>query len=103
MLVQRLREFAEERMDLAPPMYQEQPIRYLVALGPDGRYLGIRDTASKGDKTQKNGQRRLAPHVKRTVGSGPSCSPTPRHMFSGLAAKAASRSASPSSMSSSSD
>jgi CRISPR-associated protein Csd1 len=68
MLLQRLREYAEERMHMPPPMYQEQPIRYLIALRPDGSFLGIRDTASKADKAQTRGIRRLAPHVKRASG-----------------------------------
>ena len=71
MLLQRLREYAEDRMDAAPPMYQSQSIRYLVTLRPDGSYVGYQDTASKDDKAQKNGKRWLAPHVKRTVGIRP--------------------------------
>lgn len=71
MLLQRLREYAEERLSLPPPMYAEQPIRYIFRLRDDGAFLGYIDTASKADKTQKNGTRRLAPHVKRTVGVRP--------------------------------
>lgn len=68
MLLQRLREYAEDRMHVPPPMYQEQSIRYLIALRADGGYLGYRDTALKSDRAQKNGLRRLAPHVKRASG-----------------------------------
>lgn len=71
MLLERLREYAEDRLALPPPMYQEQPIRYLFSLRSDGTFLGYRDTASKQDKALKNGMRRVAPHVKRASGIRP--------------------------------
>lgn len=71
MLLQRLREYAEERMSLPPPMYSEQAIRYFLSLRDDGTYLGCRDTASRQDKALKNGIRMLAPHAKRAVGIRP--------------------------------
>ena len=71
MLLQRLREYAEERLSLPPPMYQEQPIRYLFTLRDDGSFVGVTDTASKQDKSLKNGIRRKAPHIKRSVGIRP--------------------------------
>lgn len=71
MLLERLREYAEERLtDVPPPGHQVQPIRYVVALAEDGRYLGTSDTADSS-KEGKRGQRRLAPHVKRTVAIKP--------------------------------
>lgn len=72
MLLQRLREYAEERMPgLPPPMYAEQSIRYLFTLRDDGSFVGWTDTADKSDKTTKNGLRKQAPHAKRAMGIKP--------------------------------
>jgi len=71
MLLERLREYAEERLtDLPPAMYQVQPIRYVLVLTVDGRYLDVFDTADSS-KEGKRGQRRLAPHIKRAVAVKP--------------------------------
>ncbi|MDP9469828.1 MAG: type I-C CRISPR-associated protein Cas8c/Csd1 [Chloroflexota bacterium] len=68
MLLQRLREYAERQLHLPPPMYQEQPIRYLFDLDRNGRMHGPPiDTADPANKATKSGSRFLAPHVKRTV------------------------------------
>lgn len=66
MLLQRLREYAEERMSLPPPMYSEQPIRYFFALKENGQFLTLRDTADKNDKALSGGISLFAPHVKRS-------------------------------------
>lgn len=71
MLLQKLREYAEERLDLPPPMYQEQSIRYFITLRNDGSFAGYRDTASSEEKALKNGLRHRAPHVKRSSGIRP--------------------------------
>ena len=73
MLLQRLREYAEERLglELPPPMYQVQPIRYLFVLKRDGSFIDYVDTALGQDKAFKNGIRLAAPHVKRSVGIRP--------------------------------
>ncbi len=72
MLIQELRAYAEDRLALPPPMYQEQPIRYLIALRADGTMVGtMRDLSSPQDKKLKRGLPMLAPHVKRTVGIRP--------------------------------
>ena len=66
MLLERLREYAEERLtDLPPPMYQLQPVRYVLVLTSDGRCLDVVDTADSS-KEGRRGLRRPAPHVKRT-------------------------------------
>ncbi len=72
MLIQELCAYANDRMELPPPMYQRQPIRYLIALRADGTMVGpMRDTASPKDKETKRGLPLLAPHIKRTVGVNP--------------------------------
>ncbi len=67
MLLERLREYAETRLiaDLPPPMYQPQPIRYVVALDGEGRLLGIRDQSDPSEARTKRGKPMLAPYVKR--------------------------------------
>lgn len=72
MLLQRLADYARERLDLPPPMYQEQPIRYVIELDRGGRMLGAPiDTADPNNRETRRGTRRLAPHLKRTVGIRP--------------------------------
>lgn len=71
MLLQALRDYAEACLDLPPPMYQEQSIRYFITLRGDGSYAGYRDTASSAERALKNGLRHQAPHVKRSSGIRP--------------------------------
>lgn len=66
MLIQELRYYANNRMKLPPPMYQDQPVRYLITLRADGTMVGpMTDTASPKDKDAKRGLKILAPHAKR--------------------------------------
>lgn len=68
MLLQRLADYATERLDLPPPMYQRQPIRYIIELDRTGRLLGRPiDTADPSSRETRNGTPLLAPHVKRTT------------------------------------
>lgn len=62
MLLQVLCDYADRRLPLPPPMYQQQPIRYIIELDRGGRFLGMVDTSSP---EERRGMRRLAPHVKR--------------------------------------
>lgn len=66
--MQRLVVYAEERLSLPPPMYQEQPIRYVMRLDGDGGYVGLVDTIDPANASTKRGVRRVAPHLKRAVG-----------------------------------
>ncbi len=68
MLLQRLCEYAERRPDVPPPMYQRQPVRYIIDLDGDGRLLGIIDTADPASRETRRGVQRFAPHVVRTSG-----------------------------------
>jgi CRISPR-associated protein Csd1 len=71
MLLQKLCEFADRQLDLPPGMYQRQPIRYVVELDANGRFLGVVDTQDSSSATTRRGTPLLAPHVKRTVGVKP--------------------------------
>src|SRR5215213_4691171 len=68
MLLQRLCDYADQRLSLPPSNYQEQPIRYVIDLDRDGRFLSIIDTADPTVPAQRRGKRRLAPALVRTSG-----------------------------------
>ncbi|HLZ71305.1 MAG TPA: type I-C CRISPR-associated protein Cas8c/Csd1 [Dehalococcoidia bacterium] len=67
MLLQRLKDYADECMQLPPPLYSETPIRYVIELNEDGtpRSRIPTDTSDPKDPRAKRGQRRLAPQVQR--------------------------------------
>ncbi|HEU5432634.1 MAG TPA: type I-C CRISPR-associated protein Cas8c/Csd1, partial [Thermomicrobiales bacterium] len=72
MVMERLREYAERCLSLPPPMYQEQPIRYIIELDRNGRAVGAPiDTANPSEPAAKRGGRRLAPHIKRAASIKP--------------------------------
>ena len=73
MFLQRLREYADGRMELPPVLYSETPIRYVIDLDLDGTpRTGIpTDTADPSSPRGKRGVRRLAPQVARSVGIKP--------------------------------
>ena len=73
MFLKRLVEYAEEEIELPPTLYEKRPVRYIVALGQDGRLLSPEpiDTADPDDKTGKNGTPRYVPSVQRTSGVKP--------------------------------
>lgn len=68
MLLQRLCEYADRQLDLPPPGYQEQPIRYVLRLSEAGAFLEIADTSDSATPRLKNGAPRLAPSLVRTSG-----------------------------------
>lgn len=73
MFLLRLKEYADARMKLPPPLYSETPVRYIVELDISGRlrYPRPTDTADSSSPRTRRGQRRLAPVVQRTVGIKP--------------------------------
>ncbi len=71
MLLQKLVEYASDRIEQTPPLYGERPIRYVVELDADGNPLGITDTADPSDQRTRNGVRRLAPVRKRSGTNAP--------------------------------
>lgn len=70
MLLQRLKEYAERLPATLPPMYQEQPIRYLIELDVDGTPRGIVPRGESGGGGRR-GDLVPAPYVKRTVAVRP--------------------------------
>jgi len=72
MLMERMVDYARTRLALPPPMYQLQPIRYVIDLDRAGRPLGIPiDTADPATPAARRGTMMLAPHVKRSQGIRP--------------------------------
>ncbi len=70
MLLQKLKEYSE-RLALPPPLYNLAPVRYIVELAPDGRFLGLTDTADASSRVTRRGQPRLVPQVQRSSGIRP--------------------------------
>lgn len=73
MLLQRLKEFADERMYMPPVLYTERPVRYIIELDVEGHLLNPRptDTADSSSPKTKRGQPRLVPDIQRAVGIKP--------------------------------
>ena len=57
MLLQRLKDYANERLDLPPTLYVETPVRYIIDLDLQGRLLSPRpiDTANAASRTERRG------------------------------------------------
>ena len=71
MLLQRLKEYAEQERDsfvLPPTLYSERAIRYVVDLHPDGSLdsPSLLDTADPDDRATRRGVRMMVPSVKRS-------------------------------------
>jgi len=73
MLLQRLKEYADQRMDLPPPLYSETVVRYIIELDHRGMLLSSRptDTSDPSSARTKRGERYLMPQVQRTSGVKP--------------------------------
>jgi CRISPR-associated protein Csd1 len=73
MLLQRLKEYADQRLELPPTLYSETPVRYIVELDEVGRLLNPQptDTADPISPRTKRGQRYLLPQIQRSVGITP--------------------------------
>ncbi|MBI4321535.1 MAG: type I-C CRISPR-associated protein Cas8c/Csd1 [Chloroflexi bacterium] len=73
MLLQKLREYASERLALPPALYDASPVRYVIELDADGRLLNPEptDTADPATPQTRRGQRRLVPQIQRTSGIKP--------------------------------
>jgi CRISPR-associated protein Csd1 len=73
MLLKRLREYADARIELPPTLYVSAPVRYLIELDKDGRLLNPEpvDTADPASPQTRRGTRRLVPQVTRAVGIKP--------------------------------
>ena len=66
MLLEKLREYSE-RLELPPSMYQETPIRWLIDLDRQGRFLGFVRTEGTGKKNDR-GKEFSAPFIGKTSG-----------------------------------
>lgn len=73
MLLQRLREYAIERMDLPPKLYAEAAVRYVVELSETGDLLSREpiDLADPSTPRTRRGIRRPMPQVVKTSGIVP--------------------------------
>jgi CRISPR-associated protein Csd1 len=73
MLLQKLKEYAEQRLDIRPRLYNEVPVRYFIELDAEGRLRNPSpvDTADASDKATRRGLRRLAPNVTRSMAITP--------------------------------
>lgn len=69
MLLEALRQRAQQSDDVLPAGYQHQAIRYIFRIDEAGALLGIIDTA--GTENRNRGTSHPAPHLKRTVGISP--------------------------------
>ncbi len=73
MLLQKLKEYADERMRLPPELYSEVPVRYIIELDSQGRLLSPEptNTADSSNRSTRRGQPREMPNVMRAVGIRP--------------------------------
>jgi len=68
MLLEKLREYSG-RLNLAPPMYQTTPIRWVIDIDKNGRLIGFVPTTSEGPKGKiDRGKEYNAPHIGRSSG-----------------------------------
>ena len=73
MLLNKLKEYADERMTPLPPLYEMTPVAWIVALGSDGRPLSSQPI-SRIDPSDPRGKRGLdmaSPEIQRTSGIKP--------------------------------
>ncbi|HEU4328805.1 MAG TPA: type I-C CRISPR-associated protein Cas8c/Csd1 [Roseiflexaceae bacterium] len=73
MLLQRLKQYADERMDMPPTLYSETPVRYIIELDSRGQPLSPvpTDTADPTSRSAKRGTPRKVPQVTRSVAITP--------------------------------
>lgn len=73
MLLQRLKEYADTRMELPPRLYSEMPVRYIIELDQYGQLLSTRptDTSDPANAKTKRGQPRQVPQIQRSSGIQP--------------------------------
>lgn len=70
MILARLKEYADTRMEMPPEMYGHSPVRWIIELDSSGSPLGF---ISQGGNTKADarGERRLVPEVVRSSGIQP--------------------------------
>lgn len=70
MILRRLVEYADTRMELPPPMYGEIPVRWMIRLNKDGELEGFSRLGGE-DKATKRGRNLMVPTVVRAAGIKP--------------------------------
>jgi CRISPR-associated protein Csd1 len=68
-ILTRLVEYADSRMELPPVMYGLAPVRWTLVLEPDGRLSGV--VSRGGGKENRRGEEMLVPSVVRAAGIKP--------------------------------
>ncbi|MDJ0687764.1 MAG: type I-C CRISPR-associated protein Cas8c/Csd1 [Xenococcaceae cyanobacterium MO_188.B32] len=68
MILTKLKEYAEERMDLPPTMYGENKIAWFIDLTTDGEFEGF---ICRKSKEAKRGTAMTTPHIGRSSGVKP--------------------------------
>jgi CRISPR-associated protein Csd1 len=68
MILTKLKEFADNRMELPPAMYGETKVAWWISLTPEGIYEGLIPLKTKENK---RGLPTITPHIGRTVGVKP--------------------------------
>ena len=71
MLLRKLAEYSERLPDPLPSLYGEGPVRYLIDLDQEGRFLSMVDLSDSSSPRTRRGQRRLLPQVQRSSGIRP--------------------------------
>ena len=73
MLLARLKEYADERIDQPPPLYASTPVAAIVMLGADGRTVSPQPVARIDPRTARGrrGLEMVAPEVQRSSGIKP--------------------------------
>lgn len=73
MLLQRLKDYADHRLELPPTLYRRKPARYIIELHPSGALLSPTptDTADPGNRRTRRGEERMLPEVQRSSGINP--------------------------------
>ncbi len=66
MLLEKLREYSA-RIDLTPPMYAEAPIKWLIELDANGRFLSVVKLDGQRGKADR-GEYFPTPHIVRSSG-----------------------------------
>jgi CRISPR-associated protein Csd1 len=70
MILTRLKEYADTRMDLPPAMYEPVPVAWLIKINHEGKLLGFIDLRGS-DKREKRGRVMQVPSLVRASGIKP--------------------------------
>ena len=71
MILTKLKEYAEQQMELPPAMYNQRRIAWLISLTIDGGFEGSICWKDRSHKETKKGREIVAPDLGRTVGVKP--------------------------------